>query len=96
METEVVQERGGGTNCLDCEKYKKLGDVCTVEHGKKNYSDFCSDYEDKFSLPDYNELMRDVRKDMALQRKKAKDKKKRERAKVKRQNRESASKGRRK
>ncbi len=75
------EERDYGTNCRDCERYKTLGDVCVVEHGKKFLWEFCKDFEPLVVLPDYKELMSSVRKDMALERKRVKDKKQRERKK---------------
>lgn len=70
-----------GTNCKDCERYRKLGDVCVVEHGKKFLWEYCRDFEPQVVLPDYRELMRSVRVDQALERKKEKEKKERERKK---------------
>ncbi|HKW04313.1 MAG TPA: hypothetical protein VJN71_03340 [Nitrososphaerales archaeon] len=77
-----IQETSGesGTNCLECERYKTLGEVCVIEHGKKFLWEFCRDFQPEVKLPEYDELMRTVRKDIALQRVKEKQKKKRERA----------------
>ncbi len=71
--------RDYGTNCLDCERYKRVGEVCVLEHGKRHLSDYCRDFEPKVELPDYNELMKSVKQDMALQRQKEREKKERER-----------------
>jgi len=68
-----------GTNCKDCEHYRKLGDVCVVEHGKKFLWEYCRDFEPQVVLPDYRELMRSVRADQVLERKKEKVKRVRER-----------------
>jgi len=67
-----------GTNCKDCDRYQKLGDICMIEHGKKFQWEYCRDFESKVVLPDYKELMRSVRADHALQRKKEKEKKDKE------------------
>lgn len=77
-----IQETSGesGTNCLECERYKTLGEVCVIEHGKKFLWEFCRDFQPEVKLPEYDELMRTVKKDIALQREKEKQKKKRERA----------------
>jgi hypothetical protein len=72
----VVQDYG--TNCKDCQRYPKLGDICLIEHGKKFQWEFCRDFDPVVVLPDYNELMRSVRADHALERKKAKEKKEKE------------------
>jgi hypothetical protein len=77
VETTSAQEKPG-TNCLECEQYKKLGDVCVIEHGKKFLWEFCRDFEPEVKLPDYKELMSDVRKSLAIERKKKQEKKKRE------------------
>lgn len=68
-----------GTNCLDCERYKRVGEVCVLEHGKRHLSDYCRDFEQIVHLPDYNELMKSVKQDMAAQRQKEKERKERER-----------------
>lgn len=81
MQTKDLVEHDYGTNCRDCERYKILGDVCVVEHGKKFLWEYCKDFEPIVVLPDYKELMRSVRSDMALERKRAKEKKERERKK---------------
>jgi ATPase subunit of ABC transporter with duplicated ATPase domains len=75
----VVQDYG--TDCRNCERYAKLGDVCVVEHGKKFLWEYCRDFDSKVELPDYNDLMKSVRKDQALERKKLKEKKEREKRK---------------
>jgi hypothetical protein len=72
-----------GTNCLDCEMYKKLGEVCVVEHGKRFLWEYCKDFRPEVKLSDYNELMRTVRKEIAIERKKNRQKKKRELALLK-------------
>ncbi|MDG6996630.1 MAG: hypothetical protein JRN52_11980 [Nitrososphaerota archaeon] len=81
MQSKGVAEHDYGTNCKHCERYKTLGDVCVVEHGKKFLWEFCKDFEPLVVLPDYKELMRTVRSDMALERKRAKEKKERDRKK---------------
>lgn len=68
-----------GTNCVDCERYKRVGEVCVLEHGKRRLSDYCRDFEQIVQLPDYKELMKSVKQDMAAQRQKEKEKKERER-----------------
>ena len=70
-----------GTNCKDCERYRKLGDVCVIEHGKKFLWEYCRDFEQQVVLPDYKDLMRSVREDQALERKKEKEKRERDRKK---------------
>ena len=74
---------------MDCARYKTLGEVCVIEHGKNFLWEFCRDFQPEVKLPDYNELMRTVKKEIALERKKAKEKKKRERA-VRRREKENA------
>ena len=81
MQEESGIARDYGTNCVDCERYKKLGDVCVIEHGKKFLWEFCRDFVPKVVLPDYNDLMRTVKQDQALERQKVKEKKERERKK---------------
>ena len=49
-----------------------------IEHGKKFQWEYCRDFNPKVVLPDYRELMRSVRTDQALERKKEKEKKERE------------------
>jgi hypothetical protein len=84
-ENRHMQKSGGvvevdyGTNCKSCERYEKLGDVCAVEHGKKFLWEFCRDFVQQVELPDYKELMKTVRQDMALERQKEREKKERER-----------------
>lgn len=68
-----------GTNCRDCERYQKLGDVCVIEHGKKFLWEFCRDFEPIVKLPDYKDLMRTVKKEQAQERQKTREKKERER-----------------
>ncbi len=80
---------------MDCARYKTLGEVCVIEHGKKFLWEFCRDFQPEVKLPDYNELMRTVKKEIALERKKAKEKKKRERA-VRRREKENALKAKKK
>jgi hypothetical protein len=88
-------QRDYGTDCRQCQRYKTLGDVCVVEHGKKFLWEFCKDFEPEIVLPDYKELMRSVRTDMATERRKEKEKKQRERRK-KQKEREAAQEERRK
>ncbi|HZW57735.1 MAG TPA: hypothetical protein VFF30_15710 [Nitrososphaerales archaeon] len=71
-------EKDYGTNCLNCERYKRVGEVCVLEHGKRFLWEYCRDFEPKVELPDYNELMRSVRQEHALQRKKERERKERE------------------
>ena len=78
MEINVQSEKNSGTNCLDCERYRKLGDLCVLEHGKKFLWEYCKDFELAVELPDYGELMKSVKQDMALERKKTREKKKKE------------------
>jgi hypothetical protein len=84
MESEITEENSG-TNCLQCERYKKLGDICVIEHGKKFLWEYCKDFEAEVVLPDYKELMSSVRKDLAAERQKARDKKKREKSRRKKE-----------
>jgi hypothetical protein len=84
MQSQAADEKTG-TNCNDCERYKKFGDVCVMEHGKKFLWEFCKDFEAEVVLPDYKELMSTVRKDLAAERKKIILKKRRERAAIKRE-----------
>jgi len=77
-----------GTDCRNCERYQKLGDVCVVEHGKKFLWEYCRDFVPQVVLPDYKDLMRSVRLDQALERKKLKDRKDRERRKKLKERRE--------
>jgi hypothetical protein len=79
----VVQDYG--TNCKDCQRYHKLGDICMIEHGKKFQWEFCRDFEAIVELPDYMELMRSVRADHALERKKLKEKKDKEKRRKQRE-----------
>jgi len=74
-----------GTNCKDCQRYQKLGDICMIEHGKKFQWEFCRDFEATVVLPDYKELMRSVRADHALQRKKLKERKEKEKRRKQRE-----------
>ncbi len=69
-QTEDIVKSDYGTNCVDCERYQKLGEICVLEHGKHFLWEYCRDFEPKVVLPEYNELMRTVRKEMALERKK--------------------------
>src|SRR5579864_6676001 len=75
----VVQDYG--TDCLNCDRYKKLGDVCLIEHGKKFTWEYCRDFDPQVVLPDYKDLMKSVRLDQALERKKLKEKKEKEKRK---------------
>ena len=70
-----------GTSCADCEHYQKLGDICMIEHGKKFQWEYCRDFVPQVVLPDYKELMRSVRTDQALERRKEKDKREKEKRK---------------
>jgi ATPase subunit of ABC transporter with duplicated ATPase domains len=70
-----------GTNCNDCERYRKLGDICVIEHGKKFLWEYCRDFTPLVVLPDYKELMRSVRQEQALERKKLREKRLREKKK---------------
>lgn len=81
-------EKDYGTNCLNCERYKRVGEVCVLEHGKRFLWEYCRDFEAKVELPDYNDLMRTVRQEHALQCKKDREKKERER-KLKKKEREA-------
>jgi hypothetical protein len=76
---EVVQDYG--TDCRNCDRYKKLGDVCLIEHGKKFTWEYCRDFDPQVVLPDYKDLMKSVRLDQALERKKVKEKKEKEKRK---------------
>jgi len=75
----VVQDYG--TSCADCERYRKLGDICMIEHGKKFQWEYCRDFVPQVVLPDYKDLMRSVREDHALERKKEKERKEKEKRK---------------
>ncbi|MFI5419870.1 MAG: hypothetical protein ACHQ1H_02770 [Nitrososphaerales archaeon] len=75
----IVQDYG--TDCKNCERYQKLGDVCLVEHGKKFSWEYCRDFDPRVVLPDYKDLMKSVRMDQALERRKLKDKKDKEKRK---------------
>lgn len=77
MESQL-SEQNSGTNCIDCERYKKLGEVCVIEHGKKFLWEFCKDFQAEVKLPDYNDLMKTVKHDMAIERRKIIEKKKRQ------------------
>ena len=81
MEKESAVARDYGTNCNDCERYKKLGDVCLIEHGKKFLWEYCRDFVPQVVLPEYNELMRTVKQEQAIERQKVREKKERERKK---------------
>ena len=70
-----------GTDCRNCERYLKIGDVCLVEHGKKFAWEYCRDFDPRVVLPDYKDLMKSVRLDQALERKKLKEKKEKEKRK---------------
>jgi ATPase subunit of ABC transporter with duplicated ATPase domains len=81
MQKVTSVETDYGTDCRNCERYQKLGDVCVVEHGKRFLWEFCKDFVSQVELPDYKELMKTVKKDMALEREKKREKKERERKK---------------
>ncbi len=81
MQKEGVIAHDYGTNCVDCERYKRLGDVCVIEHEKKFLWEYCRDFVPQVVLPDYNELMRTVKQDQALEKQKVREKKERERKK---------------
>ncbi len=72
-----VNEQNTGTNCVDCERYKNLGEVCVVEHGKRFLWEYCKDFQPEVRLPEYNALMKTVKQDMAMERKKIRERKKR-------------------
>ena len=74
----VETERDYGTNCRDCERFQRVGEVCVIEHGKRFLWEYCRDFEAKVELPDYNELMKTVKQEHALQRHKEREKKERE------------------
>lgn len=76
-----VLQQDYGTNCADCERYRKLGDVCVIEHGKKFLWEYCRDFVPNVVLPDYKDLMRSVREDQTLERQRLKAKKDREKRK---------------
>ena len=76
-----VMRQDYGTDCKNCELYGTLGDVCVLEHGKKFLWEYCRDFVPKVVLPDYNQLMREVKQDQALERQKLKEKKEKERKK---------------
>jgi ATPase subunit of ABC transporter with duplicated ATPase domains len=78
-ESDVVHDYG--TNCVDCERYKRLGDVCVIEHEKKFLWEYCRDFIPKVELPDYKELMQTVKDEQALTKQKAREKKEREKKK---------------
>jgi hypothetical protein len=82
-----LNEQNSGTNCVDCERYKKLGEVCVLEHGKKFLWEYCKDFEPEVKLPEYDELMKTVKQDMATERSRIREKKKKEIA-VRRKERE--------
>ena len=71
-------ERDYGTNCRDCERFKRVGEVCVIEHGKRFLWEYCRDFEARVELPDYNELMKTVRQEHAALRQKEREKKERE------------------
>lgn len=79
LEIQEGPPKDWGTNCVDCARYKTLGEVCVIEHGKKFLWEFCRDFQAEVKLPEYDELMRTVKKEMAIERKKVRQKKKRER-----------------
>jgi hypothetical protein len=77
MEIQMDQQNSA-TNCIDCERYKKLGEVCVIEHGKKFLWEYCKDFQPEVKLPQYEELMKTVKHDMAEERRKVREKKKKE------------------
>src|SRR5487761_1671078 len=79
LEIQETRPKDWGTNCVDCSRYKTLGEVCVIEHGKKFLWEFCRDFQPEVKLPEYDELMRTVKKEMAVEREKSRQKKKRER-----------------
>lgn len=81
MEKESAIARDYGTNCVDCDRYRKLGDVCVIEHGKKFLWEYCRDFVPQVVLPEYKDLMRTVKQEQAAERQKVRDKKERERKK---------------
>jgi len=78
MKSNKITAQDYGTNCKDCERYQKLGDICMIEHGKKFQWEYCRDFNPIVVLPDYRDLMRSVREDHALERKKDKEKREKE------------------
>ena len=60
----IVQDYG--TDCKNCERYQKLGDVCLVEHGKKFSWEYCRDFDPRVVFPDYKDLMKSVRMDQSF------------------------------
>ncbi len=78
MAIDLQSEKSSTTNCVDCERYRKLGDLCVLDHGKKFLWEYCKDFEAAVELPDYGDLMKSVKQDMALERKKIREKKKKE------------------
>ena len=72
-------ERDFGTNCMDCERYKKIGEVCVLEHGKNHLWEYCRDFVQQVKLPEYDELMLSLKRDMAIQRQKERERKERDR-----------------
>src|SRR5487761_485903 len=79
LEIQEGPPKDWGTNCVDCARYKTLGEVCVIEHGKKFLWEFCRDFQAEVKLPEYDELMRTVKKEMSIEREKVRQKKKRER-----------------
>ena len=77
----VLGERDFGTNCKDCERFQKLGDVCVLDQGKKFLWEYCRDFVPSVALPDYRELMKSVKEEQAEERRKLKEKKEREKRK---------------
>jgi hypothetical protein len=75
---QEYQTKDSGTNCVNCERYKSLGEVCVIEHGKKFLWEFCRDFQPEVVLPNYEDLMRTVRKEISTERKKMREKRKRE------------------
>jgi hypothetical protein len=79
MAANVQSENNNNeTNCVDCERYRKLGDLCVLEHGKKFLWEYCKDFQASVELPDYDELMKSVKQDLSSERKKIRERKKKE------------------
>lgn len=78
---KILGEHDFGTDCKDCERYQKLGDVCVIEHGKKFLWEYCRDFVPQVVLPDYRELMKTVKLEQADERRKLRDRREREKRK---------------
>lgn len=81
LKQNALGGRDFGTDCRDCERYQKLGDVCVVEHDKKFLWEYCRDFVPKVDLPDYRQLMKTVRNEQSEERRKLREKKEREKRK---------------